>query len=84
MDSGAARNRSGVEETACSEGRSGNWGDPTAPVVEVDSHGSMPWYKATPKSRVVRRESERAIVCAGRCMFLAGESPAGPFSKRGP
>ena len=56
------RNRSGVRETACSEGRSGNWGDPTAPVVEVDSCGSMPWYKATPKSRVVQRESERAIV----------------------
>jgi hypothetical protein len=61
-DSGAARNRSGVEETACSEGRSVNWGEPPAPGVEVDSPGSRPWYKATPKSRAVRRQSERGIV----------------------
>jgi hypothetical protein len=61
-DSGAARNRSGVWEAARSEGRSVNWGDPTAPGGEVESPGSMPWHKATPKSRVVRRESERAIV----------------------
>src|SRR5205085_2580282 len=31
-DPGAARNRSGVEGSACSEGRSGDWGDPPAPV----------------------------------------------------
>jgi hypothetical protein len=61
LDSGAARNRSGVGEMACSESRSVNWGDPPAPVGEVDRHGSRPWYKATPKSRAVRRESERAI-----------------------
>ena len=62
MDSGAARNRSGVEESACSEGRSVNWGGPTAPVSEVESHGSMSRYKATPKSGAVRRESERVAV----------------------
>ena len=61
-DSGAARNRSGVEETACSEGWSVNWGEPPVPGVEVDSPGSMPWYKATPKSRAVRRQSERGTV----------------------
>lgn len=59
-DSGAARNCTGVEEAACSEGRSVNWGGPPAPAVERP--GSMPWYKATPKSGAVRRESERAIV----------------------
>ncbi len=37
VDSGAARNRSGVREVACSEGRSVNWGGPPAPVHEVDS-----------------------------------------------
>ena len=62
MDSGAARNRSGVEEMACSEGRTVNWGDPPAPVGEIDSPGSLPWYKATPKSRAVRRESERVVL----------------------
>jgi len=56
------RNRPGVEEMACSEGWSVNWGEPPAPEVEVDSPGSMPWYKATPKSRAVRRQSERDIV----------------------
>jgi hypothetical protein len=60
--SGAARNRSGVEEMACSEGRAVNWGDPPAPVGEVESYGSLPWYKATPKSRAARRESERVTV----------------------
>ena len=33
-DSGAARNRPGVEEMACSEGWSVNWGEPPAPGVE--------------------------------------------------
>lgn len=61
-DSGAARNRSGVEEMACSEGRSVNWGGPPAPAGEVDSRGSLSWYKAHPKSRAVQRESERVIV----------------------
>ena len=62
MDSGAPRNRSGVEETACREGWSVNWGDPPAPVGVVDHRGSKPVYKATPKSRAVQRESERDIV----------------------
>ena len=35
LDSGAARNRSGVREVACSEGRSVNRGGPTAPVREI-------------------------------------------------
>ena len=61
VDSGAAQTRSGVEEMACSDGRSVNWGDPPAPVGDVDRGGSRPWYKATPKARAVRRESERAI-----------------------
>jgi hypothetical protein len=61
-DSGAARNRSGVWEMACSVSRSVNWGDPTAPVGQVESPGSWPWYKANPKSRAVRRESERGVV----------------------
>jgi hypothetical protein len=62
MDSGAARTPSGVRGMACSEGRSVNWGDPPAPVREVESAGSWSWYKATPKSRTARRESERGIV----------------------
>ena len=62
MDSGAARNRSGVRETACSEGRSVNWGGPPVPVREVDSGGSMSRYKPKAKSGAVRRESERGIV----------------------
>ncbi len=62
VDSGAARNRSGVEESACSAGRSVNWGDPPAPVGDVDRPGSWSWYKATPKSRAVQRESERVVV----------------------
>src|SRR5919204_3839141 len=62
MDSGAARNPSGVREAACSEGRSVNWGGPPAPEGEVDSRGSMPWYKSHAKSRAARRESERAVV----------------------
>lgn len=59
MDSGAARNRSGVWRAACSEGWLVNWGGPPAPACDVDSCGSMSWYKATPKSRAARRESER-------------------------
>ncbi len=63
MDSGAARNRSGVEESACSEGRTIDWGDPTAPVGEVDSRGSMPWYKATTEVQGGgQRESARDVV----------------------
>jgi len=58
----STRNRSGVEEMVCSEGRTVNWGDPPAPVGEIDSPGSLPWYKATPKSRAVRRESERVVL----------------------
>jgi hypothetical protein len=46
VDSGAARNRSGVEEMACSEGRLVNWGDPPAPGGDVDLRGSWSWYKA--------------------------------------
>jgi len=61
VDSGAARNRSGVEEMACSEGWSVNWGGPPAPAV-VDGHGSRSWYKRTAKSRAARRESERGTV----------------------
>jgi hypothetical protein len=38
----------------------GQLGDPPAPVSPVDDRGSTPWYKATPKARAVRRESERA------------------------
>jgi hypothetical protein len=45
-----------------SEGRSMNWGDPHAPGGVVDHRGSLPVYKATPKSRAVRRESERVVV----------------------
>ena len=62
VDSGAARNRSGVREAACREGWSVNWGGPPAPDGEVGRRGSKPWYKATPKARAVRRESERGIV----------------------
>jgi len=62
VDSGAARNRSGVREAACREGWSVNWGGPPAPGGEVDRAGSRPWYKATPKSRPVRRESERVVL----------------------
>jgi hypothetical protein len=62
MESGAARNRSGVKETACSEGRSVNRGGPTAPVREVESGGSNARYKPHAKAGTVRRESERGIV----------------------
>jgi hypothetical protein len=64
MDSGAAWNPSGVWEMACRKGRSVNWGGPPAPAREVESRGSWSWYKATPKSRAARRESERGIVPA--------------------
>ncbi len=62
MESGAARNRSGVKETACSEGRSVNRGGPTAPVRDVESGGSNARYKPHAKAGMVRRESERGIV----------------------
>ena len=62
LDSGAAWNLSGVIEMACSEGRSVNWGGPTAPVREVDSGGSKARYKPHAKAGMVRRESERGIV----------------------
>ena len=62
VDSGAAWNRSGVREAACRDSRLVNWGDPPAPVGDVDSHGSEPWYKAPPKSGAVRRESEWSVV----------------------
>jgi hypothetical protein len=52
MDSGAAWNRSGVLETACSEGRLVNWGGPTALDGEIDRRGSMTRYKAETESRV--------------------------------
>ena len=61
-DSGAARNHSGVEEAACSEGRSVNWGGPPAPDGEVDRRGSVHRYKATPKAGAVRRESDGVVV----------------------
>ncbi len=32
------------------------------PVGEVDSHGSAPWYKETPKSRAGTKGVGRAIV----------------------
>ena len=51
LDSGAARNRSGVQEVACSEGRLVNWGGPTAPDGEIDRRGSMARYKAETESR---------------------------------
>jgi len=51
LDSGAARNRSGVREMACSEGRLVNWGDPTAPDGEIDRRGSRHRYKAKTESR---------------------------------
>jgi hypothetical protein len=62
MESGAARNRSGVKETACSEGRSVNRGGPTVPDRDVDSGGSNARYKPHAKAGTVRRESERGIV----------------------
>ena len=62
VDSGAAWNRSGVREAACRESRLVNWGDPPAPVGEIDRRGSEPWYKASPKSGAVRRESEWGVV----------------------
>jgi hypothetical protein len=62
VDSGAAWNRSGVKEAACSEGRLVNWGDPPAPDGEIDRCGSEPRYKATPKSGAARRESEWGVV----------------------
>jgi hypothetical protein len=61
-DSGAARNRFGVEEMACSEGRSVNWGGPPAPDGEIDRRGSSSRYKATPKAGAVRRESDGVVV----------------------
>src|SRR6266567_877273 len=51
LDSGAARNLSGVSETACSEGRLVNWGDPPAPDGEIDRRGSRHRYKAKTESR---------------------------------
>src|SRR6266852_7111958 len=62
VDSGAAWNRSGVKEAACSEGRLVNWGDPPAPDGEIDRRGSEPRYKVTPKSGAARRESEWGVV----------------------
>jgi hypothetical protein len=62
MESGAARNRSGVKERACSEGRPVNRGGPTAPDRDVDSGGSNARYKPHAKAGTVRRESERGIV----------------------
>jgi hypothetical protein len=62
MESGAAWNLSGVRETACSEGRSVNRGEPPAPVREVDSGGSNARYKPKAKAGTVRRQSERGIV----------------------
>ena len=62
VDSGSPRNLSGVWEMACREGWSVNWGEPPAPVGVVDHRGSEPVYKATPKSRAVRRQSERVVV----------------------
>jgi hypothetical protein len=61
-DLGAARNRSGVEGSACSEGRPGDWGDPTAPVIEVDSHGASTGIRPPPKSGAAQRESDRVVV----------------------
>ena len=62
MDSGAPRNHSGVEATACNEGWLVNWGDPTAPDGVSMTVGSMSRYKAIPKAGTVRRESDGAIV----------------------
>jgi len=62
VDSGAAWNRSGVKEAACSEGRLVNWGDPPAPDGEIARRGSEPRYKAVPKSGAARRESEWGVV----------------------
>lgn len=62
VGSGAPRNRSGVVEMACSEGWSVNWGGPPAPGGVVDHRGSMPVYKATPKSRAVQRESDGVVI----------------------
>ena len=39
-----------------------NWGDPAAPVREVESGGSSARYKPHAKAGTVRRESERDIV----------------------
>jgi hypothetical protein len=62
VDSGAAWNRSGVKEAACSEARLVNWGGPPAPDGEIDRRGSEPRYKVTPKSGAARRESEWGVV----------------------
>src|SRR5262245_14793892 len=62
LDSGAARNRSGVEGSACSEGRPGDWGDPTAPVGRSIAAEACPGIRPQPKSRAVPRESHRAVV----------------------
>jgi hypothetical protein len=51
LDSGAARNLSGVSEAACSEGRLVNWGGLTAPDGEIDRRGSRHRYKAKTESR---------------------------------
>lgn len=40
----------------------GQLGRPSRTRGEVDRHGSASWYKAMPKSRAVRRESEWGIV----------------------
>jgi len=62
LDSGAARNLSGVSEAACSESRLVNWGGPTAPDGEIDRRGSESRYKSHAKSGAARRESERDVV----------------------
>jgi hypothetical protein len=62
LESGAARNRSGVEESACSEGRSGDWGDPTAPAGRSIAAVARSGIRPQPKSRAVQRESHRVVV----------------------
>ncbi len=60
--------------------------EPGDPMTALPSEGCGPLGEGVSRTPEMydHGKSDCPIVCAGRCMFLAGESPAGPFSKRGP
>jgi hypothetical protein len=79
MDSGSARNRSGVEEMACSEGRSVNWGGVCpescgglagGSPVGVVTKQPRSWWPAEGEIRPSKRHDEVA---------LGGEQVIGPY-----
>ena len=76
-DSGVALHRPGEEEMAGSEGCWVDRGGPPAPVVEVDSHGSMPWYKSTLNSKAAQEEPERGLLpeIPGTTQLGVGRAP---------